>query len=70
MKFTVSSERKAPSAEPYSSFSIFVSIECDTATEPIAAAIDRANLEVDNAIDLRRKSLAEEYQKQVDAKKT
>jgi len=69
MKFTVSSERKCQAAKPYESFSMFIALEGDTANESPESLFERAKYMLDEQVSKRKVQLAEEYQKELDAKK-
>jgi len=68
MRCTVSSERKVQASKPYESFGVFVSMETDTALEPIEVTFKRVHEIVDAEVRARKLQLAEEYQKELEAK--
>ena len=68
MKFTVSTERKCQAAKPYESFAMFIALEGDTANETPESLFEQAKYVLDEQVSKRKVQLAEEYQKEIDAK--
>ena len=68
MKFTVSTERKCQASKPYESFGMFIALEGDTANETPETLFEQAKYVLDEQVAKRKVQLAEEYQKELDAK--